>query len=156
MTPELARSLAGADTKVALEDIYAPFKPKRRTKAQIAREAGLEPLLDHILANPAMMPDAEGAKFVNAEKGVADAKAALDGARAILIERIGENAPLVGGLREWLWTDGVLTSKVVKGKRARAPSSRTISISARRSKISLRIVLWRCYAAATRAFWKWT
>ena len=118
MTPELARSLAGADTKVALEDIYAPFKPKRRTKAQIAREAGLEPLLDQILANPAVALEAEGSKFVDAAKGVADTKAALEGARSILIERIGENAPLVGSLREWLWTDGVLTSKVVKGKEA--------------------------------------
>lgn len=118
MTPDLAKALAAADTKVTLEDLYAPYKPKRRTKAQIAREAGLEPLLDQILGNPGLVPDAEGGKFVDAEKGVADAKAALDGARAILIERIGENAPLVGGLREWLWTDGVLTSKVVKGKEA--------------------------------------
>ena len=118
MTPDLAKAIAGADTKVSLEDLYAPYKPKRRTKAQIAREAGLEPLIDAILANPALAPDAEGAKFIDAEKGVADAKAALDGARAILIERIGENASLVGGLREWLWTDGVLTSRVVKGKEA--------------------------------------
>ncbi len=118
LTPDLAKAIAGADTKVSLEDIYAPYKPKRRTKAQIAREAGLEPLIDAILANPALAPDAEGAKFIDAEKGVADAKAALDGARAILIERIGENASLVGGLREWLWTDGVLTSRVVKGKEA--------------------------------------
>ncbi len=118
LTPELAKAIAGADTKVALEDIYAPYKQKRRTKAQIAREAGLEPLLDRILANPALAPDAEGEKFVNAEKGVADVKAALDGARAILIERIGENAPLVGGMREWLWSDGIVTSKVVKGKDA--------------------------------------
>ena len=116
MTPELGRSIMGAETKVALEDIYAPFKPKRRTKAQIAREAGLEPLLDQILGNPALAPDAEGARFVNADKGVADTKAALDGARAILVERIGENAPLVGALREWLWGDGILTSKVAKGK----------------------------------------
>ena len=118
LTPDLAKAIAGADTKVSLEDLYAPYKPRRRTKAQIAREAGLEPLIDAILANPALAPDAEGAKFIDAGKGVADAKAALDGARAILIERIGENAPLVGGLREWLWTDGVLTSKVVKGKEA--------------------------------------
>ena len=69
-----------------------PFKPKRRTKAQIAREAGLEPLADALLANPALTPEAEAAKFVDADKGVADAKAALDGARHILIERIGEDA----------------------------------------------------------------
>jgi uncharacterized protein len=118
LTPELARAVAGAETKVDLEDIYAPFKPKRRTKAQIAREAGLEPLLDAILADPNMVPDALSAPFVDADKGVADAKAALDGARAILIERIGEKADLVGKLREWLWQDGIVTSKVVAGKEA--------------------------------------
>ncbi|MBS0242892.1 MAG: RNA-binding transcriptional accessory protein [Proteobacteria bacterium] len=116
LTPDLAKAIGGAETKVALEDLYAPFKPKRRTKAQMAREAGLEPLIDAILANPALMPDAEAQKFVDAEKGVADAKAALDGARAILIERIGEKAELVGGLREWMWSDAELISKVVKGK----------------------------------------
>ncbi len=118
LTPDLARAIGGAETKVALEDLYAPYKPKRRTKAQIAREAGLEPLLDKILANPALVPDGEAASFVDAEKGVADAKAALDGARAILIERIGENAELVGGMREWLWSDGLIISKVAKGKEA--------------------------------------
>jgi len=101
---------------VALEDLYAPYKPKRRTKAQIAREAGLEPLADALLANPALLPDGEASKFIDAEKGVADAKAALDGARHILIERIGESAALVGDLREWLWATGVVSSKVAKGK----------------------------------------
>ena len=118
LTPELARAIAGAETKVALEDIYAPFKQKRRTKAQIAREAGLEPLIDILLGNPSLAPEAEGAKYIDAARGVADAKAALDGARAILIERIGENAALVGTLREWLWSDGLITSKVIKGKDA--------------------------------------
>ncbi len=118
MTPDLARAILAADTKVTLEDLYAPYKPKRRTKAQIAREAGLEPLLDEVMKNPTQAPEVLGATFVDAGKGVADAKAALDGARAILIERIGENAELVGGLREWMWTDGLLTSKVVKGKDA--------------------------------------
>ncbi len=118
LTPDLARSLASAETKVALEDLYAPFKLKRRTKAQVAREAGLEPLLDAILADPALVPDAEAAKFTNAEKGVADAKAALDGARSILIERIGENAGLVGALREWMWAEAMITSRLVKGKEA--------------------------------------
>ena len=95
LTPELARSINGAETKVELEDLYAPYKPKRRTKAQIAREAGLEPLADALLKNPALDPEAEAAKFVDADKGVADAKAALDGARHILIERIAE-APTAG------------------------------------------------------------
>ena len=92
MTPELERAIRTATTKVDLEDLYAPYKPKRRTKAQIAREAGLEPLADALLANPALNPDLEAVKFVDGEKGVADAKSALDGARAILIERIGEEA----------------------------------------------------------------
>lgn len=118
MTPELERAIRTASTKVDLEDLYAPYKPKRRTKAQIAREAGLEPLADALLANPALNPDLEAVKFVDGEKGVADAKSALDGARAILIERIGEEAKLVGNLREWLWATGVITSKVAKGKEA--------------------------------------
>jgi protein Tex len=116
LTPELAKSIAGATTKVELEDLYAPFKPKRRTKAQIAREAGLEPLADALLKNPALMPETEAAKFVAADKGVADAKAALEGARHILIERIGEEAALVGSLREWQWGEGTLKSAVTKGK----------------------------------------
>jgi uncharacterized protein len=116
LTPELSRSINGAATKVELEDLYAPYKPKRRTKAQIAREAGLEPLMDALLKNPALDPNAEASKFVSADKGVADAKAALDGARHILIERIGEEAALVGQLREWEWVEGQLTSKVKKAK----------------------------------------
>ena len=118
LTPDLARSINGAATKVELEDLYAPFKPKRRTKAQIAREAGLEPLADALLKNPALVPEAEGAKFLAADKGVADVKAALEGARHILIERIGEAPALVGSLREWEWSEGTLASKVVKGKDA--------------------------------------
>ena len=116
LSPELARSINGAETKVELEDLYTPFKPKRRTKAQIAREAGLEPLGDALLKNPALDPETEAAKFVDAGKGVADAKAALEGARHILIERIGEAAALVGSLREWQWEEGSLSSKVRKAK----------------------------------------
>jgi uncharacterized protein len=118
LTPELSQAIAAADSKVALEDLYAPFKPKRRTKAQIAREAGLEPLLEALIANPALSPEAEAARFVNTDKGVPDAKAALDGARHILVERIGEAPKLVGDAREWLWETGVITSKVRKGKDA--------------------------------------
>ena len=102
LTAELARAINGAATKVELEDLYAPYKPKRRTKAQIAREAGLEPLSEALLANPALDPQAEAAKYIDAGQGVADAKAALDGARHILIERIAEIPTVVGGLREWL------------------------------------------------------
>jgi uncharacterized protein len=118
MTPALLSSIMGAGTKVELEDLYAPYKQKRRTKAQIAREAGLEPLLDALLANPSLVPEQAAASYIDAAKGVADAKAALDGARAILIERAGEHAQLVGSLREWLWDAGLLTSTVIKGKEA--------------------------------------
>lgn len=118
LTPELAAAVAAAGTKVELEDVYAPYKPRRRTKAQIAREAGLEPLADALIGNPALAPEAEAAKFVDAAKGVADAKAALDGARSILIERMAENAALIGALRAWMWTDGVVTSAVIAGKQA--------------------------------------
>ncbi|MFZ4807227.1 MAG: Tex family protein [Hyphomicrobiaceae bacterium] len=116
LTPDLARAIGGADTKVELEDLYAPYKPKRRTKAQIAREAGLEPLADALLANPTLVPETEAQRYVSADKGIADPKAALDGARAILMERMGEAPDLVGGLREWLWENGRLSSKLVKGK----------------------------------------
>ena len=118
LTPELARQIGQAETRTVLEDLYAPYKPKRRTKAQIAREAGLEPLTDALLASPQLDPEAEAAKFLDAGRGVEDVKAALDGARSILIERIAEQPKLVGDLREFLWSDGIVISKVVKGKDA--------------------------------------
>ncbi|MFP3548380.1 Tex-like N-terminal domain-containing protein, partial [Rhizobium sp. SIMBA_035] len=86
----LEAAVVGADTKARLEDIYLPFKSKRRTKAQIAREAGLEPLADVLLANPQLDPAAEAAKYLNAEHAIGDAAAALAGARAILVERVGQ------------------------------------------------------------------
>jgi uncharacterized protein len=116
LTAELANAINGAETKMALEDLYAPYKPKRRTKAQIARDAGLEPLANALLGNPMLDPAAEAGKCIDAGKGIADAKVALDGARAILIERFGEDARLVGSLREWMWSEGVVTSTVAKGK----------------------------------------
>jgi protein Tex len=116
LTPELQRAISAADNKVGLEDLYAPFKPKRRTKAQIARESGLEPLADALLSNPLLDPQVEAAKYINAESGIADVDGALDGARAILIERIAENAKLVGELREILWATGAIRSSVQKGK----------------------------------------
>jgi uncharacterized protein len=110
----LKEQILAADTKSRLEDIYLPFKPKRRTKAMIAREAGLEPLADGLLSDPTVEPLAAAAVFVNAD--VADAQAALDGARAILVERFAENADLIGELRERLWTQGRLASAVREGK----------------------------------------
>ena len=112
----LEATIMAADSKGRLEDIYLPFKPKRRTKAEIAKEAGLEPLADRLLAQPQHEPAASAAPFVNAEKNVADAAAALDGARAILVERFAENADLIGALREELWTYGRLKSAVRDGK----------------------------------------
>ncbi|MFC9749913.1 Tex family protein [Streptomyces niveus] len=112
----LEAQIRAADTKSRLEDIYLPFKPKRRTKAQIAREAGLEPLADGLLNNPSVDPLTAAAAFVDTDKGVADAAAALDGARAVLTERFSEDADLIGELRERMWTRGRLTAKVREGK----------------------------------------
>ena len=115
LTGDLAGSIAAAETKAALEDLYLPFKKKRRTKAQIAREAGLEPLADALLSDPMKNPDKEAAVYVDAEKGVADVKAALDGARQILMERFSENAQLVGRLRSYVSERGVVQSSVIDG-----------------------------------------
>jgi uncharacterized protein len=112
----LQAQILAADSKARLEDIYLPYKPKRRTRAQIAREAGLEPLADLIFGDPSRDPKAEAAAFVDGDKGVADAQAALDGARAILVERFAEDADLIGDLRERMWTRGRLVAKVREGK----------------------------------------
>jgi protein Tex len=116
LTDELRGEILGADTKSRLEDLYLPYKPKRRTRAQIAREAGLEPLADGLLADPGQDPQQFAAGFVDAEKGVADTKAALEGARAILMERWGEDATLVGELRGWMGEHGVIRARVAEGK----------------------------------------
>ncbi|PNG23773.1 Tex family protein [Streptomyces cahuitamycinicus] len=116
LTEELQASIRSAETKARLEDIYLPYKPKRRTKAQIAREAGLEPLAEGLLADPGVEPLAAAAAFVDADKGVADPQAALDGARAILTERFSEDADLIGELRERMWVRGRLAAKVRDGK----------------------------------------
>jgi uncharacterized protein len=116
LTPELEQDILAADTKTRLEDLYLPYKPKRRTKAQIAREAGLEPLAQGLLDDPSREPERLAASFVDADKGVADVKAALDGARQILMERFAEDAELAGELREHLWEQGVLHSTLVEGK----------------------------------------
>ncbi|SCG10826.1 uncharacterized protein GA0115260_111894, partial [Streptomyces sp. MnatMP-M27] len=112
----LEAQILAADSKARLEDIYLPYKPKRRTKAQIAREAGLEPLADGLLGDPAVEPLAAAAAFVDAEKGIADAAAALEGARAILTERFSEDADLIGELRERMWERGRVATKVRDGK----------------------------------------
>ncbi|CAN7295054.1 Tex family protein [Cupriavidus necator] len=120
LTPELQAAIEAAETKQTLEDLYLPYKPKRRTRAQIARECGLEPLAQALLADPTLDPQAEAAKYVNgnptADGGVPDVKAALDGARDILSEQFGETAELLGKLREHLWNNGVVASTVMEGK----------------------------------------
>ncbi|MCR6735165.1 MAG: RNA-binding transcriptional accessory protein [Afipia sp.] len=113
----LEAAILAADSKGRLEDIYLPFKPKRRTKAEIAKEAGLEPLAELLLTQPENDPQAVAAPFINADKQVADAAAALDGARAILVERFAEDADLIGILREKMWSEGVLASKLRDGKK---------------------------------------
>lgn len=116
LTPELKASIMQADTKNRLEDLYLPYKPKRRTKAQIAREAGLEPLATDLFADPGLNPETEAEKYIDADKGVADTKAALDGARQILMEKFAEEADLLQRLRDYLWQNGIIESKVIEGK----------------------------------------
>ncbi|EIY4766349.1 RNA-binding transcriptional accessory protein [Vibrio cholerae] len=116
LTPELEQAILSADSKNRLEDLYLPYKPKRRTKGQIAIEAGLEPLADTLWTQPNTNPESEAAKYINAEKGVADSKAALDGARAIVMERIAEDANLLEKIRQHLNRNAEIVSRVVEGK----------------------------------------
>ncbi|HZS21983.1 MAG TPA: Tex-like N-terminal domain-containing protein, partial [Pseudonocardiaceae bacterium] len=113
---ELEARIMAVDSKARLEDLYLPYKPKRRTKAQIAREAGLEPLAEALLADPGLDPPTAATGYVNPEAGVADAAAALEGARAILVERFAEDADLIGDLREQMWSRGRLVSRVREGQ----------------------------------------
>ncbi|RLA05730.1 MAG: RNA-binding transcriptional accessory protein, partial [Gammaproteobacteria bacterium] len=120
LTPELAGVIKVADTKTRLEDLYLPYKVKRRTKGQIAREAGLEPLADALLAEPTLNPQDEAKKYVNGDgeegKKIIDVKAALDGAKFILMEKFAENAELVGKLRTFLQTQGQASARLIDGK----------------------------------------
>lgn len=110
LTPELEKSILAADTKTRLEDLYLPFRPKRRTKAQIAIEAGLDPLAQALWNNPELDPEEQAVQFINPEAGVEDAKAALEGARHILMEHFAEDADLINELREYLWQHGIVKS----------------------------------------------
>jgi protein Tex len=118
LTPELRAAIDAAATKQVLEDLYLPYKPRRRTKGMIAREAGLEPLADQLFADPSLDPSSLAPSFINADAGFADAASVLDGVRDVLSERWAEDAALVGKLREWLWQDGVLRAKLMEGKDA--------------------------------------
>lgn len=110
LTPEREKSILAADTKTRLEDLYLPFRPKRRTKAQIAIEAGLDPLAQALWNNPELDPEEQAVQFINPEAGVEDAKAALEGARHILMEHFAEDADLINELREYLWQHGIVKS----------------------------------------------
>ena len=116
LSPELQNEILNADTKTRLEDLYLPYKPKRRTKGQIAIEAGLLPLADALLADPTLNPEGEAAAFIDADKGVADEKAALDGAKYILMERFAEDANLLASLRSFMQKEATLSVRVVPGQ----------------------------------------
>lgn len=117
LSPELEKEIIAAETKTRLEDLYLPYKPKRRTKAQIAREAGLAPLAQHLLENPHVNPEMVAQEYFNPEKQITDTKAALEGARQILMEDFAENPELIGELREYYWQQGVLYASVVEDKK---------------------------------------
>ncbi|MCK9564266.1 MAG: RNA-binding transcriptional accessory protein, partial [Bacteroidales bacterium] len=116
LTPELEQAIRAADTKTRLEDLYLPYKPKRRTKGQIAIEAGLEPLADALLGDPSLAPEAEAQRYLNEEQGFADVKAVLDGAKYILMERFAEHAGLLDKTRSFLREHAVLSARVADGK----------------------------------------
>ena len=116
LTDELRDKIQTTQSKTELEDLYLPFKPKRRTKGQIAIEAGLEPLADLLWNEPKTVPETTALDYVNAEKGVADVKAALDGARYILMERFAEDAGLLAKVRDYLSKNALIVSKVIEGK----------------------------------------
>ena len=118
LTPELERAIRGADTKTTLEDLYLPYKPKRRTKAQIAREAGLAPLAEQLLADPNLDPETLAAQFMNSEHKIESSKDALDGAKQILMEQFSEDAKLLDKTRSFMRTEGYLAAGVVAGKEA--------------------------------------
>ncbi len=124
LTEDLERAILTADSKTLLEDLYLPYKPKRRTKAQIAREAGLEPLADALLEDRSLIPEQAAEAYIDENKGVADVAAALDGARQIIMERISEDAELLQELRERIWSNGILHATVVKDKEAEAAKFR--------------------------------
>lgn len=157
LTPDLEQALLEADSKQRLEDLYLPYRPKRRTRAAIAREAGLEPLAKTLLANPTLNPEREAQGFLCAERGVVDVKAALDGARDIIAEIMSEAPDLVESLRNRLWREGAVVSRVVEGQEgpgskfrdyfeysepvSRMPSHRALAIFRGRSEGVLNVSL---------------
>lgn len=116
LTPDLEKAIIEADTKTRLEDLYLPYKPKRRTKAQIAKEAGIEPLALQLLNDPTQIPQQLAEGYIDNEKGFADVALVLEGAKQILMEKFAEDATLLGQIRDYVWANGIIASKVVKGK----------------------------------------
>ena len=152
LTPELERDITQADSKTRLEDLYLPYKPKRRTKGQIAIEAGLEPLADTLWNEPQHDPETEAANFISSDKGIADTKAALDGARAIVMERIAEDANLLEKIRQHL-TRVTLSSFHVswQAKSKPARNSKITSNTTKHSTKYLHTVRLRCCEAEMKA-----
>jgi uncharacterized protein len=157
LTPDLRAAIEAAPTKQELEDLYLPYKTKRRTKGQIAREAGIEPLAERLFANPSLNPAAEAEAFVRPAGSVeggdfSTVPAVLDGVRDILSERWAEDAVLVQSLREWLWANGLLTSKLM-GWQGREPPRRgqvprLLSTTTSPSAGCPRTGRWPCFAGA--------
>jgi len=158
LNPDLERAILAAESKTLLEDLYLPYKPKRRTKAQIAREAGLEPLALDLLAHPERLPETEAGNYLDPDRGIADVAAALEGARQILMERFAENPATVAEIRERIWGEGVLISRVIPGNEvegakfqdyfdyseaiARIPSHRVLALYRGRNEGILELSLW--------------
>ena len=157
LTPELERAIRTADTKTRLEDLYLPHRPKRRTKAHVAKEAGLEPLAHALWQDPTLIPEEYALQFINAEAGIEHAAAALEGARQILMEQFAEDPELLNELRQYLWQHGVITSTGAKGKKAagnkfadyfayteaihKIPSHRALALFRGRRESSLQLAL---------------
>ncbi len=157
LTPDLTAAISAADTKTLLEDLYLPYKPKRHSKAQKAKQAGLEALADALLTNRLLIPEQAALEFLNPEQGITDADLALDGARQIIMERISEHAELLATLRERIWEQGMLRSEVIKGKEQAAekfqdyfdyteainkiPSHRALAILRGRNEAMLHVTL---------------
>lgn len=157
LSPELKKVIQATDNKTRLEDLYLPYKPKRRTKAQIAKEAGLEPLANTLLSNQSVEPDTLAASYVNSKNGIDSTKDALDGAKHIIAEQLSENADLLERLRTWYWQHGAVESEVIPGKEeegkkyqdyfsfnesiAKIPSHRILAIFRGRKEQFLRVKL---------------
>src|SRR6516225_5892275 len=150
LDPALKQAIDAADSKARLEDLYLPYRPKRRTKAQIAREAGLEPLAEALLARPDQSPEQLARRYVEPNKGVIDSAAALEGARAILVERFSEDAMLIGTCARKCGRAAVSVREFVRVRRSPAPSSPTTSSSANLWLACRLTAFWRCSAGRRR------